>query len=199
MRKFILVALVLTPALFGQGGVLVTVAGNGTTGTSGVGGPAVNAALAGGAICVDRSDNLYIADPSNNRVVKVDGATGILTLVAGNGTASSAGDLGPATQASLNSPSGVAVDTAGDLFIVEASGNRVRVVNLATGMIVTAAGNGVAAWAGDGGQAVNGSLNRPMGVAVDAGGNLYIADTRATATTRRSRGRSRSRYWFRAP
>ena len=175
-KSAIVVALSLASALFAQNGVLVTVAGNGTTGTSGVGGPAVNAAITGGAICADGSGNLYIADGANNRVVKVD-TNGILTLVAGNGAASSAGDLGPATQASLNAPSGVAVDSFGDLFIAEAMGNRVRAVNLANGMIMTVAGNGVAAWTGDGGPATSASLNRPMGLAMDAGGNLYIADT----------------------
>ena len=99
----IALALSLTPSLFGQNGLLVPVAGNGTTGTSGVGGPSVNAALTGGAICVDRFDNIYVADPSNNRVVKIDNS-GILTLLAGNGTAASAGDNGPATLASLNNP-----------------------------------------------------------------------------------------------
>src|SRR6266481_6728512 len=130
----IVITLSFAPALVGQNGVLVTVAGNGTTGTSGVGGPSVNAALTGGAICVDRFDNIYVADKSNNRVVKIDTA-GILTLLAGNGTAASAGDNGPATQASLNGPSGVAVDSAGDVFIAEANGNRVRIINPATGII----------------------------------------------------------------
>ena len=86
----IALALSLTPSIFGQNGLLVPVAGNGTTGTSGAGGPSVNAALTGGAICVDRFDNIYVADPSNNRVVKID-TNGILTLLAGNGAASSTG------------------------------------------------------------------------------------------------------------
>jgi hypothetical protein len=177
MQKFaITLVLSLTPALFGQNGLIVTVAGSGITGTSGVGGPAVNAAISGGSICVDSADNFYIADRGNNRVVKVDAPTGILTLVAGNGIASSAGDLGPATQASLNAPFGIAMDTAGNLFISEFMGNRVRRVDAATGIITTMAGNGVAGWAGDGGPAVNGSLHYPMGLAFDLAGNLYIAD-----------------------
>jgi hypothetical protein len=175
LKLAIVVALSFAPALVGQNGVLVTVAGNGATGTSGVGGPAANAALTPGAICVDRFDNIYVADPANNRVVKIDN-TGILTLLAGNGTASSAGDNGPATQASLNYPSGVAVDDAGDIFIAEANGNRVRIIDPATGFIFTAAGNGVAGFAGDGGPALNGSLNHPVSLALDAAGNLYIAD-----------------------
>jgi hypothetical protein len=177
MRKLaILVALSFAPALVGQNGVLVTVAGNGTTGSSGVGGPAVNAPLLGGAICVDRFDNIYVTDPSNNRVVKIDGNSGILTLLAGNGTAASAGDGGPATQASLNNPIGVAVDSAGDVFVAESNGNRVRAIDPASGFIYTVVGNGVAGFGGDGGPAVNASLSRPMGLALDAAANLYIAD-----------------------
>lgn len=178
MRKLAIVAaLSFAPALVGQNGVLVTVAGNGTTGTSGIGGPAVNAPLTGGAICADRFDNLYVADPSHNRVVKIDGTSGILTLVAGNGMAASSGDGGPAMQASLNNPSGLAVDSAGDLFIAEGNGNRVRIIDPATGFIYTVAGNGVAGFSGDGGPAVNASLNRPMGLALDSAANLYITDS----------------------
>src|SRR5262249_40630598 len=143
---------------------------------SGVGGPAVNAALIGGAVCVDRFDNIYVSDAANNRVVKIDGNSGILTLLAGNGTAASAGDGGPAGLASLNNPTAVAVDSAGDVFIAEGNGNRVRVIDPATGFIYTAAGNGVAGFSGDGGPALNASLNRPMGLALDASANLYIAD-----------------------
>src|SRR3954454_4695220 len=118
MRKLAaVIAFSLAPALVGQNGVLVTVAGNGTTGTAGVGGPPVNAALVGGAICVDRFDNIYVADPSNNRVLKIAG--GVLTLLAGHGVPASPGDFGPAVLASLNNPTGVAVDFTGDVFIAE--------------------------------------------------------------------------------
>ena len=95
------IALSFAPALFAQNGLIVTVAGNGTTGTSGIGGLAVNAPTSGGVICVDSADNFYIAERGNNRVLRVDGATGILTLAAGNGAPTSAGDNGPATQARL--------------------------------------------------------------------------------------------------
>lgn len=168
-------ALSLPLSLLGQNGVIVTVAGNGSAGTSGVGGPAVDASVYPGAICVDASNNIYITDNENNRVVKID-ASGILTLIAGNGVASSAGDNGPATQASLNGPAGIAVDKDGNLYISEALGNRVRRVDLSSGIITTLAGNGTASYAGDGGPAASASLNQPRGLAVDSGGNLFVAD-----------------------
>ena len=178
MQKFAL-ALVLSfvPALLGQNGTITTVAGNGTTGTAGVGGPATNASLTGGMIAVDSSDNLYIADRGNNRVVKVDAVTGILTVVAGTGVASSAGDGGPAVLAGVNGPSDVALDSSGNLFISETFGNRVRRVDANSGIITTYAGTGVAGFSGDGGPATSGTLYNPFGIALDATGNLYIADT----------------------
>ena len=111
----LLSGLVFSSALVAQTGTIVTIAGNGWTGgATGVGGPAVNAPLAGPlGIAVDTSDNLYIADSASNRVVRVDAVTGILTLVAGNGTAAFAGDGGPAAQASINLPLGVAMDEIG--------------------------------------------------------------------------------------
>ena len=170
------IVLSLTPALFGQNGLIVTVAGNGTTGTSGIGGLAINAPTSGGVICVDSADNFYIAERGNNRVLRVDGVTGILTLAAGNGAPSSAGDNGPATQASLNGPIGVAVDVAGNLFISEFMGNRVRRVDKVTGIITTVAGTGTSGFGGDGGPALSGSFSLPIGLALDPSGNLYIAD-----------------------
>jgi large repetitive protein len=176
MHKFALaVALSLPFALFGQNGVLVTVAGNGTVGTSGVGGPAVNASIYPSAVCVDAAGNIYIADGEYNRVVEVN-TSGILNLIAGTGAASSTGNNGLAMQATLNGPAGIAIDAAGNLYIAEAAGNRVRRVNLASGIIITFAGNGTATYAGDGGPAASASLNMPRGLAVDAGGNLFIAD-----------------------
>src|SRR4051812_5093989 len=92
-----LFAALLVPASPAQTGLINTIAGTGVQGTAGVGGPAVNAQISGAAgIAVDRFDNLFIADISNNRVLRVDAATGILTVVAGNGVAASAGDNGPA-------------------------------------------------------------------------------------------------------
>ena len=125
-------------------------------------------------LAVDKSGALYIADGLNNRVRKVSG--GVITTVAGNGTAGFAGDNAAATSAQLNNPTGVAVDSSGNLYIADSGNNLVRKV--ANGTITTFAGNNSAGagYSGDGGTATNGQLNNPVGVAVDASGNVYIAD-----------------------
>ena len=128
-------------------------------------------------VAVDGAGNLYIADSHNNRIRKVSAATGLITTVAGNGTATFAGDGGAATAASLNLPAGVAVDGAGNLYIADTSNNRIREVSAATGYITTVAGSGMPTFAGDGGTATTASLNRPFSVSVDGSGNIYIADT----------------------
>ena len=166
----------LTSGLPAQSGIITTVAGTGVAGTAGVGGPATNAQVVPAGICVDSADNVYIVDPPTNRVLRVDASTGILTLVAGNGTAGSTGDNGPATLASLNAPRGVALDSVGNLFIVEFQGNRVRRVDAITGIITTFAGTGLSGFSGDGGPAISATLNLPFAIAFDSGGNLYIAD-----------------------
>ena len=101
---------------------------------------------------------------------------GIITTYAGNGTQGFSGDGGPATDASLNRPAGVAADTAGNLYIVDSYGHRIRKVDTA-GVITTVAGNGTPGFSGDGGPATSASLDYPIGIAVDAAGNLYIADS----------------------
>lgn len=102
-------------------------------------------------------------------------AAGVITTIAGNGSAGFAGDGGPDTTAELNGPAGLAVDSAGNLHIADAHGNRVRKITPA-GIIVTEAGNGVPGFSGDGGPALTASLINPHAVALDAAGNLYIAD-----------------------
>ncbi len=157
-------------------GIITTVAGNGTSGFSGDNGLATSAALSGPVgLAVDASGNLFIADQYNNRIRKVTAATGMIATVAGNGK-SALGDGGPATSASLSFPTGVAVDASGNLFIADTGNQRIREV-LATGIITTVAGNGTAGFSGDGGSATSASLNSPAGIAVDAGGHLFIADT----------------------
>ena len=157
-------------------GIITTVAGNGSAGYSGDGGPATSAQLDGPeGVAVDGSGNLYIADTCNNRIRKVS-ATGIITTVAGNGSAGYSGDGGPATSAQLSLPAGVAVDGSGNLYIADSGNNRIRKVS-ATGIITTVAGNGSPGYSGDGGPATSAQLNQPAGVAVDASGNLYIADS----------------------
>ena len=160
-------------------GIITTVAGNGSPGYSGDGGPATSASLAYvEAVDVDGSGNLFIADTDNNRIRKVD-TNGIITTVAGKGPAvygSYSGDGGPATNASLNAPYGVAVDATGNLFIADMDNNRIRKVDT-NGIITTVAGNGSLDYSGDGGLATNACLDAPYGVAVDAFGNLFFADS----------------------
>jgi sugar lactone lactonase YvrE len=157
-------------------GVITTVAGNGTTGFSGDSGPATSAELCLPAgVAVDAAGNLYIADTCNNRVREV--SNGVITTVAGNGTRGFSGDGAPAIFAELNQPLGVAVDAAGNLYIDDYYNNRVRKVAASTGLIATVAGTGVLGYDGDGVPATSTPLADPWGVATDAAGNLYIADT----------------------
>ena len=157
-------------------GSITTVAGDGTAGYSGDGGSAVLARLDGPAsVAVDGSGTIFIADTANHRIRKVD-ASGIITTVAGDGTAGYSGEGGPAVSASLNSPYAVALDSSGNLYIADLSNNRIRKVE-PSGVISTVAGSGIAGSSGDNGPAVSASLNGPRGVAVDASGAVYIADS----------------------
>ena len=159
----------------GTNGIITTVVGGGGNGI-GDGGGATNANLYWPmGMAVDASGNLFIADSAFNCIRKVD-TRGIITTVAGNGTYAYSGDSGPATNASLSNPYGVAVDTSGNLFIADTFNNRIRKVNT-NGTITTVAGTGTNSYSGDGGAATNASLYCPMGLAVDASGNLFIADT----------------------
>jgi uncharacterized protein (TIGR03437 family) len=155
-------------------GVITTVAGNGDYDYTSDGGPATGAPLASpGALAVDASKNLYITDSYNQRVRKVS-SDGIITTVAGNGTAGYSGDGGPPTSAELYFPAGVAVGSDGSLYIADSANSRIRKVS--GGVITTVAGGG-SNGLGDGGPATSAQLGGPGGVAVDGSGNLYIADT----------------------
>ncbi len=159
-------------------GIITTVAGNGTAGFSGDGGPAIAAGLAKPAsVTLDVSGNLYIADSGNNRIRKVSASSGMITTVAGSGTAGFSGDGASASAAALNVPSGLAVDTSGNLYIADTSNHRIRKVAAGSGIITTVAGSGMAGFSGDGTSASAAALNAPGGVALDASGNLYVADT----------------------
>lgn len=127
---------------------------------------------------MDITGNLYIADTLNHRVRKVAVGTAIITTLAGNGSSAFSGDGGPATQAALNTPVGVSVDNAGNLYIADRDNQRVRKVDATTGIIVTFAGNGEKGFSGDGGPATSASLNEPEGLAIDSFGTVYIADER---------------------
>jgi len=159
------------------GGIITTLAGKTNAGFSGDGGPAVNALFNSPyALYFDNSGNLFIADLLNQVVREILAAGGTIQTVAGNNTNGYYGDNGVATNAELSNPFGVAVDSAGRIYISDSNNNRVRVVNPATGIITTYAGNGYNLYGGDNGPAVNASVNRPEGLAVDAAGDLYIAD-----------------------
>ncbi len=158
-----------------SGSVISNFAGTGTAGTSGDGNAAGGAQLSGPqGMAVDGAGSLFIADTQNHKVRKV--SNGTITTVAGTGTAGFGGDGGAAGGAQLNLPFAVAVDAAGNLYIAEFGNNRVRMVS-PNGNISTLAGNGVAGYSGDGGQAAGAMLNSPQGVAVDSAGNVYIADS----------------------
>ncbi|MDP9442396.1 MAG: right-handed parallel beta-helix repeat-containing protein [Actinomycetota bacterium] len=157
-------------------GAITTVAGTGVFGYSGDAGPATHARLSfPHGVAVDGSGNVYIADTGNDRVRKVD-ASGTITTVAGTGGDGYSGDGGPATAAELSSPYGVAVDSAGNLYIADTINHRIRKVD-ASGTITTVAGTGDHGYSGDGGPATQAQLRLPRGVAVDNSRNLYIADT----------------------
>jgi sugar lactone lactonase YvrE len=160
-------------------GIITTVAGTNTAGYSGDGIAAINASLGQPVgLALDAVGNLYIADCTNNRIRKVD-TNGIITTMAGTGSAGYSGDGGPAANARLGGPVQVVLDALGALYITDAN-NRVRKVDI-NGFISTVAGNGPSypapgSYSGDGGAATNAGLFGPWGLAFDAVGNLYIGD-----------------------
>ncbi len=161
--------------LIATNGTISTVAGK-TGGYGGDNGAATNASLSGPLkVTADAAGNVYIADQGNNRIRKVS-TNGVMTTAAGNGNTAFSGDNGAATAAALNNIGGATVDLYGNLYIADTLNQRIRKVGT-NGIITTVAGNGTAAFAGDGGPATNASLYRPYAVATDAAGNLLIADT----------------------
>jgi len=166
-----------------SGPIITTIAGIGTEGFSGDGGPALAAefhSLVG--LAADVAGNVFVVDEYNHRVRKVEAATGLVRTVAGSGASyppsdgGFAGDGGPATLALLSWPGEVAVDGAGNVYVADSGNWRVRRVDAATGVITTVAGNGAQGYSGDGGPAAAASLGLITGMAVDASGNLYLAD-----------------------
>ena len=154
-----------------------TVAGTGTAGYTGDGGAGGSAELNGcSAVTADSAGNLYIADSGNNVIRKL-AKNGIITTVAGNGTAGYTGDGAAATASELNTPQGVALDSAGNLYIADSGNNVIRKVTLSTGLIATVAGDGTLGYLGDGAAATSAYLQTPGAVYVDTTGNILIADT----------------------
>jgi len=140
-------------------GIITTIAGHGVGGFSGDGGPATAAEFSAYGLSCDLEGNLYIGDWDNNRVRKVYASTGIITTIAGNGSGTTSGDGGPATTAGINRPIGAAVDNAGNLFISEYSGDRIRRVDASTGIISTIATG----------------ISGPCQIVADVAGNVFVA------------------------
>lgn len=156
-------------------GILSIFAGTGKRGYSGDGGPATQAQVAGPVdVTVDSEGNVYIADFGNERVRKVDSA-GIISTVAGSGLAGDSGDGGSALKARLRSPTGLAVDASGNLFIADSNNHKIRKVT-PEGEITTFAGTGVQGFSGDGGPATKATFNRPYDIAFDHSGRLLVVD-----------------------
>jgi trimeric autotransporter adhesin len=159
-------------------GTISPFAGTGEQGFSGDAGPAVSAQLSWpNRLALDKNGNLFIADEGNNRVRRVDRQTGVITTVAGSSaTYGYSGDGGPARDAKLSLPEGVAVAANGDIYIADTGNNRVRRVDARTNDITTIAGTGDAGFTGDGGAATQAMLYGPVALALTTSGDLYIVD-----------------------
>ncbi len=175
MKKNIHLLLCVLFASTVQAQIITTIAGNGVAACSGDGGPATAACTTVHEVQFDAAGNLFITDRGDHRIRKVNNA-GIITTVAGNGTPGFSGDGGPATNAELNNPNGVAIDNWGTMYIADGPNNRIRKVDT-FGVITTIVGTGVTGYGGDGSAATNAKLSDPYSVAVDNVGNIYIADS----------------------
>ena len=162
----------------GVTGIITTIVGTGISGFGGDGGPGNAAQInAPNEVIVANNGDLYFADTGNHRVRKVDAATQTITTLAGDGSVGSGGDNGPATAAQLDSPYGIAILANGDILISDQNTHRIRRVVAASGDIVPFAGTGVVGFSGDGGPALTAQFRAPRSLALDVGGNVYVADT----------------------
>jgi hypothetical protein len=157
-------------------GIITTIAGNGTTGYSGDGGAATNAALGQPeGLCIV-SNNLYITDHQENCIRKVNMTSGVITTIAGNGSAGYTGDGGPASSCTVFFPSALCADSMGDLIFADEQNSVIRKISSATGIISTICGNNIYGFSGNGGPATNASLGYVQGICLDQYGNIYITD-----------------------
>ena len=158
-------------------GTITTIAGTGTGGFAGDNHPGTEAELNNPTgLVIDAAGNLYIAD-SGNHVIRKLSPGGTMSSFAGNATAGYLGDNGAAGGAELNNPTGLAIDAAGNMYVADTNNGVIRKITPGGGSITTIAGNGFNRYSGDDGPATKAALNNPRGVAVDAAGNVYIADT----------------------
>jgi trimeric autotransporter adhesin len=157
--------------------IISTIAGTGTPGYGGDNGMATDAKLqVPDGLCLDNVGNIYITDAGNNRIRKVNVATGKIVTIGGNGVAGDAGDGGPATDAEFYIPVGLHVDNSGNVYIADWGNNRVRKIASATGIISTVIGTGVGGYSGDGGLAINAEINRPVQLRSDTSGNFLLTE-----------------------
>lgn len=160
-------------------GIITTIAGTGTYGFSGDGGPATSAQLnLPKAVAVDHAGNVYISDVNNRRLRRVDAQTGIITTILGDGIEGTSGDDGPALNARVRYCYGLSATSNGDLYFSDAFARTVRKISARTGLVtrVVGLGDGLETPIGDGGPALSARLSFPTGLAFDAAGNLYIAE-----------------------
>jgi len=153
-------------------GVVTTIAGGGASIADGI--PAINASISPQYMCISPAGNLYLT--TGNEIRKINLATGIITTVAGSAAFGFTGDGGPATAATFNSPLGICIDPAGNLYVADRSNNRVREINAATGIITTVAGSPASGYSGDGSLAIAAALYSPITLCLNAAGDLFISD-----------------------
>ncbi len=173
-----MVGLLCSITAYAAQGDIITIAGTNLANTTTTEGQLANITQIGSpeGIALDAQGNIYFADFTNNQIKKVDRQTGILSIVAGTGTAGYSGDGGVATLALLNKPTGIAFSNTGELYVSDYYNNVVRKINLGSGIITSVVGTGTPGFSGDGGVASSAQLYRPLGLTFDTYSNLYIAD-----------------------